>query len=65
MKGGIYPSVLISAVEVKDLEAVIDYVKTLPYADANNILLMGCGQHGFSKKHDVMAIDMLKCFVKQ
>lgn len=33
--------------EVKDLEAVIDYVKTLPYADVDNILLMGCSQGGF------------------
>lgn len=33
--------------EVRDLEAVIDYVKKLPYADADNILLMGCSQGGF------------------
>lgn len=33
--------------EVKDLETVIDYVKTLHYADSENILLMGCSQGGF------------------
>lgn len=33
--------------EVQDLLAVINYVKSLPYADSTNILLMGCSQGGF------------------
>lgn len=33
--------------EVKDLEAVIDYVKSLPYTDSEEIVLMGCSQGGF------------------
>lgn len=33
--------------EAKDLEAVIAYAKNQPYADAKNILLMGCSQGGF------------------
>lgn len=33
--------------EVSDLEAVIAYVRTLPYADTENIVLMGCSQGGF------------------
>ncbi|MBQ8781796.1 MAG: alpha/beta hydrolase [Oscillospiraceae bacterium] len=33
--------------EVSDLEAVIAYVRTLPYADGETILLMGCSQGGF------------------
>lgn len=32
--------------EVKDLEAVIDYVQSLPYT-GNRLLLMGCSQGGF------------------
>lgn len=33
--------------EVKDLEAVIQYTKTLPYVDKENIVLLGCSQGGF------------------
>lgn len=33
--------------EIKDLEAVMEYVKSLPYSDSDNILLMGCSQGGF------------------
>lgn len=33
--------------EVKDLEAVIAYTKTLPYANPDNIVLLGCSQGGF------------------
>lgn len=33
--------------EVKDLEAVLDYVRTLPYVDPDHIVLMGCSQGGF------------------
>lgn len=33
--------------EVKDLESVIVYVKTLPYVNPNEVLLMGCSQGGF------------------
>lgn len=33
--------------EVKDLEAVIDYVRLLPYVNPDNIVLMGCSQGGF------------------
>lgn len=33
--------------EVKDLEAVIEYLRTLPYVDKENIFLMGCSQGGF------------------
>jgi len=33
--------------EVRDLEAVIQYVRTLPHVDPDNILLMGCSQGGF------------------
>lgn len=33
--------------EIADLEAVIEYVKTLPYADETNITLIGCSQGGF------------------
>lgn len=33
--------------EVMDLEAVIDYVASLPYIDGTRILLMGCSQGGF------------------
>lgn len=33
--------------EVKDLEAVIEYAQSRPYADPNKILLMGCSQGGF------------------
>lgn len=33
--------------EVKDLEAVIGYVESLPYADPDTLLLMGCSQGGF------------------
>ena len=32
--------------EVKDLEAVIEYVRTLPYVDKDRIFLMGCSQGG-------------------
>lgn len=33
--------------EVKDLEAVIEYLRTLTYVDKENIFLMGCSQGGF------------------
>ncbi len=33
--------------EVKDLEAVLSYVRSLPFTDAENVLLMGCSQGGF------------------
>ena len=33
--------------EVRDLEAVIDYVKSLPYVNPDELLLMGCSQGGF------------------
>lgn len=33
--------------EVKDLFAVIDHIKTLPYVDKKRITLMGCSQGGF------------------
>ena len=33
--------------EVKDLEAVITYLRTLPYVDSENIFLAGCSQGGF------------------
>ena len=33
--------------EIKDLEAVIAHVKHLPYADPDDLLLMGCSQGGF------------------
>ncbi len=33
--------------EVKDLEAVIDYLRTLPYVNKDKIFLMGCSQGGF------------------
>lgn len=33
--------------EVMDLEAVIDYVASLPYIDGARVLLMGCSQGGF------------------
>lgn len=33
--------------EVQDLKAVIDYATSLPYADEENITLMGCSQGGF------------------
>ena len=33
--------------EVKDLEAVITYTKSLSYTDSDNIVLMGCSQGGF------------------
>lgn len=33
--------------EIKDLEAVIDYVKSLPYVNPDELLLMGCSQGGF------------------
>ena len=33
--------------EVKDLEAVIEYVSTLPYVNKEQIFLMGCSQGGF------------------
>ncbi len=33
--------------EVKDLEAVIEHLRTLPYVNANEIFLMGCSQGGF------------------
>jgi len=32
--------------EVKDLKAVIEYVKTLDYVDSNDISLLGCSQGG-------------------
>lgn len=33
--------------EVKDLKAVIEYVSSLPYINADELLLMGCSQGGF------------------
>lgn len=33
--------------EVKDLEAVISYTQSLPYTNADQVLLMGCSQGGF------------------
>ena len=33
--------------EVSDLEAVLRYVRTLPFVDADRVLLMGCSQGGF------------------
>ena len=33
--------------EVKDLEAVIDHLRTLPYVNKDRIFLMGCSQGGF------------------
>lgn len=33
--------------EAQDLNAVIDYVKTLPYVQSDRISLMGCSQGGF------------------
>ncbi len=33
--------------EVKDLKAVMDYVKALPYTDNSNLNLHGCSQGGF------------------
>lgn len=33
--------------EVKDLEAVIEYAKSLPYTNSCNVTLMGCSQGGF------------------
>lgn len=33
--------------EVKDLEAVIEYVRTFPYVNPDSILQMGCSQGGF------------------
>ena len=33
--------------EIKDLEAVIDYVQSLPYVNPDELLLMGCSQGGF------------------
>lgn len=33
--------------EVKDLEAVIEHLRTLPYVNQDRILLMGCSQGGF------------------
>lgn len=33
--------------EVKDLEVVIEYAKSLPYTNACNVTLMGCSQGGF------------------
>jgi len=33
--------------EVKDLESVIEHLRTLPYVNANEIFLMGCSQGGF------------------
>ena len=33
--------------EVKDLEAVIEYAKSLPYTNAYDVTLMGCSQGGF------------------
>ena len=33
--------------EVKDLEAVIEYTKSLPYTNALDVTLMGCSQGGF------------------
>ena len=33
--------------EIKDLEAVIEYLRTLPYVNPDRIFLMGCSQGGF------------------
>ncbi len=33
--------------EVEDLKAVMEYVRSLPYTDADRITLMGCSQGGF------------------
>lgn len=33
--------------ETRDLMAVIEYVKSLPYTDNNSVILMGCSQGGF------------------
>lgn len=33
--------------EVRDLEAVLAYVRSLPFTDSNRVLLMGCSQGGF------------------
>lgn len=33
--------------EVKDLEAVIEHIRTLPYVNPDKIFLMGCSQGGF------------------
>ena len=33
--------------EVKDLEAVIEHIQTLPYVNPDKIFLMGCSQGGF------------------
>ncbi len=33
--------------EVKDLEAVLHYVRSLPFTDSDRVLLMGCSQGGF------------------
>ena len=33
--------------EVQDLEAVLAYVRSLPYTDESSVLLMGCSQGGF------------------
>ena len=33
--------------EMQDLEAVIEYVRSLPYVDSEKIFLMGCSQGGF------------------
>lgn len=33
--------------EVKDLEAVIEHVKSLTYTDSSKVILMGCSQGGF------------------
>ena len=33
--------------EVMDLKAVINYAKSLPYTDENNLFLIGCSQGGF------------------
>jgi len=33
--------------EVKDLETVIEHIRTVPYVNPNKIFLMGCSQGGF------------------
>ena len=33
--------------EVRDLETVIEYLRSLPYVNSNEIFLMGCSQGGF------------------
>ena len=33
--------------EVKDLEAVIDHIRSLPYVNKDHIVLLGCSQGGF------------------